>query len=287
MALPSLNIGSTGLYTALKSFLTGVLPSGVEVRQGWVNRVPEPAGSDFVVMWEIRRERLETNYDTYGDCAFTGVINNGTTLTISDLQFGTVGIGNTLFGSDVAVGTTIVSQLGGTSGGVGAYLLSQSSGTVGSALMACGVLFAMQPTEVTVQLDVHGPNSSDNAQIITTLFRDDYAVEQFKTLGGTGFIQVSVPNQTQGAYPPIPPPFQGFFFQQPIALIAPIHADDPRFMVFINDQNQAENRWIVEARLQANQIVTAPQQFASVIQVNTTLVDTIPPGISGGTGVVS
>ena len=104
---------------------------------------------------------------------------------------------------------------------------------------------ALQPTEVTFQLDVHGPESADHAQIISTLFRDEYAVNAFAASGID---------------------------------VAPLHADDPRQIPFINQENQFENRWVVEALLQANQVVTVSQDSANVVEVDVISVDaTYPP----------
>ena len=46
------------IMQALRSFLLGVLPTGVPVVLGQINRVAEPKGSDFVVMTPIRQVRL-------------------------------------------------------------------------------------------------------------------------------------------------------------------------------------------------------------------------------------
>ena len=109
----------------------------------------------------------------------------------------------------------------------------QMTGTVGSNTY-------MQPSKVTVQLDVHGPNSADNAQIISTMFRDQYAFDAFAASG--------------------------------IANVAPLLADDPRQIPFMNAEDQYEDRWIVEAQIQANQTVSSvPQQSFDVIDV--TLID--------------
>jgi len=103
----------------------------------------------------------------------------------------------------------------------------------------------LQPTEVVFQLDVHGPESADNAQIITTLFRDSYATTAF---AASGFD------------------------------VAPLYADDPRQVPFINAEQQFETRWIVEAFLQANQVVTVPQDSANIVSVTPVSVDaTYPP----------
>jgi hypothetical protein len=104
----------------------------------------------------------------------------------------------------------------------------------------------MQPTQVLVQLDVHGPNSTDNCQIITTTFRSDYATTFFAASGKE---------------------------------IQPLYADDGHQMPFINGEQQYEDRWVIQAVLQANPIVSTPQQFADTLTVDLVEVDTTyPPG---------
>lgn len=58
-------VTQSNIQTALRAFLLQVLPTGWEVFEGQDNRVPEPAGADFVVMNVISRTRLETNGYTY------------------------------------------------------------------------------------------------------------------------------------------------------------------------------------------------------------------------------
>lgn len=107
------------------------------------------------------------------------------------------------------------------------------------------VVRALQPTRVTIQLDVHGPASAENAQIITTLFRSEYATDQFTV--------------------------SGFDVQ-------PLFAGDPRQMPFINGEQQVETRWVIDAVLQVNPVVTVAQQFASALQIDLVEVDThFPP----------
>ena len=101
-----------------------------------------------------------------------------------------------------------------------------------------------QATEVTIQLDVHGPNSHDTAEIISTMFRDSYATDFFLSYPG----------------------------------ITPLHADDPRQVPFINAESQYETRYVVEALLQADQTVTGvPQQFADILSIDLIDVETIYP----------
>lgn len=226
---------------ALRSFLLNVLPAGVAVVLGQVNRVAEPSAADFVVMWPIRRERLRTNVDLGADVSLTGSVS-GTTLTVTAVAFGTIAVGSTLFGPTVVAGTTIAP--GGTgSGGVGTYALSQGQ-TVASGPLAAGNVDYTQGTRLVMQLDVHGPNSADNAQVITTMLRDDYAVRNFEASGFD---------------------------------VTPLYCDDPRQVPFINAEEQYETRWVVEAHLQVNQTVTVPQQFADQVDVGLVDVDAVYP----------
>lgn len=154
---------------ALRAFLLSVLPTGVEVVRAQDNLVPQPAGSDFVVMTIIGRARLATNQVTYAD------------------------------------------------GGPG---LAQSR----KAKMA---------TQVTVQLDIHGPNSSNTVQIISTLFRDEYGCEKFAASGYD---------------------------------VQPLFCSDPRQAPFLNEAQQIEDRWTLDVNMQANPVVTTGQDFATTLR---------------------
>lgn len=226
----ALSITESQTLTALRSFLIAVLPSGTEVVKAQDNRVPEPQGANFVTMTPLFRERIETNVDTYADTAFTGSIA-GTTLTVTAMSLGTIAVGAQLLGNNLAA-NTVVMALGTGSGGIGTYTVSPSQ-TVASQVMAAGVQTLLQPTKVTVQLDVHGPVSADNAQIITTLFRDQYAVDQFATSGYD---------------------------------VTPLYHSEPRQVPFLNGEQQIEERWVVDAVMQANPALTVPQQFAAQLQ---------------------
>lgn len=219
--------------TTLRSFLVSILPPAVEVVQGLDNRVPEPVGSDFVVITAMSRTRLSTNVDTYADVQFTGSIS-GTTLTVTLVNFGTISVGSTLFGVGVASGTTIAAQ-GTGSGGVGTYTVSVTQ-TLTSATLSAGNELLQQATQVEYQIDVHGPNSPDNAQTISTMFRDEYATNWWLAAG--------------------------------VTTSAPLYADDPRQMPFTNENQQVENRWVITARLEADQTIVVPMQFAQALSVN-------------------
>ena len=215
------------IQDALRSFLLSVLPAGVDAIAGMVNRVPEPAAPNFIVFTCIRRRRIATNLDSFNDCRFTASIN-GTAMVVTGVDVGTILEGAVLFGAGIAAGTTVVSG----PGGVGVYVVAPSQ-TAPTTTVSAGQANYTQMTEVVFQVDVHSANvldSADMAQTITTMFRDAYATQ---------------------------------FFAAANPAVAPLLADDPRQMPFLDAEEQFETRWMVEARLQANQtILGVPAQFA-------------------------
>ena len=229
------------VFVVLRAFLLQVLPSGVEVIKAQVNRAAEPKGQDFVVMTERDKTRLETNIDNMVDCLCVGSIS-GNVLTITQVSYGTLAAGSPVYGTGVLLNTYITGTLGGT-GGTGTYLVNNPQ-TILSGTIGAGVNQAMQPTEILIQLDVHGPNSSDNAQVITTLFRDNYAVDFFEANGGAA---------------------------------VPLYADDAKQLPFMNENQQIETRYVIEAHLQSNPVVTVGQQFASAVQIGLINVDASYP----------
>ena len=229
------------ILTALRSFLLGVLPPNTEVLLSQANQVAEPEGLDFVLMTPTTRLRLGTNVDMLDDCAFTASVAGNVMTVTAAPSLGVILPGATLLGANITQNPTIMAQTSGTTGGVGTYTISAPQLPISSQVMATGVLGAEQDTQVTIQLDVHGPASADNAQMISTLLRDEYAVDQF-------------PDN-----------------------IKPMYADTPHQVPFVNDQSQWETRWIVEVQLQANQTVSVPQQFADVITVGLVSVEEAYP----------
>jgi hypothetical protein len=220
------------ILNTLRTFLLSVLPAGVEVVQANDNQVPEPKSANYVLMNNPMFGRFSTNVDTFTDVAFIGSIA-GTTLTITAVQFGIIAVGQVMFGVGL-VTATFITALGTGTGGVGTYTVSAAQ-TLASVTLAAGSETLLQPTRVTVQLDIHGPGSSDNAQTISTLFRDDYAVQQFATSGFD---------------------------------IAPCYADDPRSVPFQNGEQQWEVRYVVDAVMQVNQLISGvPTQFAAALGV--------------------
>ena len=94
---------------------------------------------------------------------FSGYISNGTgsagtTLTISGTPTGTLYAGMVLQGPGVTVGTTIVSQLSGTTGGAGTYQVSASqlTGSSGSPISIIGSVGGLSANQTYVIANVTG-----------------------------------------------------------------------------------------------------------------------------------
>lgn len=239
----------TNVDAAMLSFLASVLPTGTEVVVGQQNRLPEPQGVDWVQMTITRMRRLRTNVSSSADVRFEGSIA-GIGLTVTNVDLGTIVPGAQLFGVGVAGNTHIVSQTGGTPGGAGTYTVDVSQ-TVGAEVLSSGARAVEQGTEVAVQLDFHAAggsgDSGDMAATVSTLFRDEYATTQFAN-------------------------------QSPNYGVVPLHADDPRQVPFLNEAQAIETVWTVDALLQANLVVSIPQQYADAAAVTVISVDaTYPP----------
>lgn len=232
------SISEDAVDTAFGNLLKAMLPQlpAGKIIAGQVNRVASPEG-DFVVFWPLRRPRLGTNFDTDQAALFVAAIA-GIAMTVSSLTAGTIEQGSTVYGA--AANTIVGQQQSGSPGGVGVYSVSTSQ-TLDSTTLLAGATSIMQPTEGVMQIDVHGPNSADNAQVISTLFRDDFAVQQ---LAGTG--------------------------------LSPFFADDPRQMPFVTAANQYEHRWVLEAHFQIDPSVIIPQQFATALSIGLYDVDHPP-----------
>jgi hypothetical protein len=206
--------------------------SGVEVVQTQDNRVPEPVCADYLTMTPLRRPRMATNVDSDEDVTFTGSID-GTRLTVTDVKGGDILIGSRVWGPDVANGTVIVAPLTG-SGGPGTYVIVPAQ-ELESRTMAAGRRLATESVQMAIQVDVYGPNSGNFAQIISAMFRDGYALEQFAAMSSA---------------------------------ISPLYADEPRQLAFSDGEQQYENRWSIDVQLQIDQTITVPQQFADSLKVN-------------------
>lgn len=111
-----------------------------------------------------------------------------------------------------------------------------------------------QSSECVLQVNVHGPESFNNASIVSTLFRSGYAVDFFAARGTT---------------------------------ISPLHADDPRNVQFTDGEQQYEDRYAVEAHLQINQTITTDAQSARELELGIASVETTPASWPNSTVTVT
>lgn len=108
-----------------------------------------------------------------------------------------------------------------------------------------GVESHSRATQWNVQLDCYGPSASDNANLIATMIRTDYACQQFLASGID---------------------------------IQPLYAGEPKQSTMINAEQQFENRWTVDFVAQYNPVVKMPQDFANTLTIIPAEVDvTFPP----------
>lgn len=244
-ASPILSLTERQALIALRSFLLGSIRPSTEVVLGQVNQVPEPRNEDFIVFWPLRYERLATNETSYRDVDVVGSIS-GTVLAVTQVNHGVIIAGMTLLGtglSTVLPDTIVGSQLTGSLGGTGTYTVSKSQ-LVGSGVLYLGLRDDMAAIRMTVQLDIHGPESANNAFMVETLFRSEVAEDAFESRGFA---------------------------------VVPLYADAARQMPFVNQEQQYENRWVVEAVMQMNPVTSTPMQFADELDVTTIEVDTTYP----------
>jgi hypothetical protein len=227
--------------TSLRAFLLDVMPVGTAVVLGQPNRVPEPAGSAFVVMTPILIKRLGTNRGTGFDVKFTGSVT-GNVLTVTAVQHGAIILNSLLYGVGLEnLNVRITSQLTGVPGGIGTYQLGTAP-NLSSETLASGYWQYLQPAELTVQMDFHAADmtAGDMAMAASTLFRSEYATRFFANLGPD---------------------------------VTPLYADDPAQRPFLNDQQQIEWRWVLDARMQVNDIAQIGQQFADAVVIRRVMVD--------------
>lgn len=226
--------GGVGTYrvSVSQTAASALIWTGVPVVQAQVNRVPQVKQGDFCLITPLMRGRLSTNVDSYADVVFTGSIATNA-LTVSSVAMGSLAVGQVVFGEGVTANTRIIA-LGTGTGGTGTYTVTPSQ-TVTSRTLASGGALLMQPTEFSVQIDVHGPNSADNAQTVTTIFRDWSGVDIFAATGLD---------------------------------VTPLTISDPRQIPFINDSQQYENRWVIDASVQVNPVLRLPQQFADQLSAD-------------------
>jgi hypothetical protein len=250
---------ATQVSTVLVAFLKAFGPDGLLVFNQDDNRVSEPSTDTFVSLTNLWRSRMGTNFDKAIDCSFMAT-TQGSTLSVGQMLLGgPIEVDTSLSAPGLAQPypqTTIAAQLSGTPGGVGTYQLSAAvaSDVTTSTKMAAGQIVLMQPTEIAVQINVqsaHGHVASDIAKAVTTLFDDDYAFRWF--VGWTD------PNNNGASYD-----------------VTPLWADDPKKIVFDNQEQWRETIYAIEAHFQVNAQVSPPMQFADQLKVTTVQADQQP-----------
>lgn len=103
----------------------------------------------------------------------------------------------------------------------------------------------LRPVQLNVQIDCYGEKSGDRAQVISALFRDDYACQSFLAYG---------------------------------ADIQPLYAGDAQQIPLISGEDAYVERWTFELALQVNSVITVPQQTANTLTAGIISVErTYPP----------
>lgn len=88
-----------------------------------------------------------------------------------------------------------------------------------------------QAIKLSVQLDCYGATAADWAVILSTVLRDEFAVTAL------------APS------------------------LVPLYTDAPRFAPLVSGEEQYEERWIVQAFMQYNPVVSTSMQFANAAQL--------------------
>lgn len=102
-----------------------------------------------------------------------------------------------------------------------------------------------RPEQMAFQIDCYGAGSSDLAETLNTLFRDEYAVEQFAAEA----------------------------FE-----IAPLYAGNIMQAPFVNDADQYEERYTFEIEVQVNRSTTVPSESCNILDIDLVSVEAhFPP----------
>jgi hypothetical protein len=183
---------------------------------------------------------LALNIDTATDSAVVGSIT-ADVLTVTSVTSGSVLPGATLYASGITSGCQVIAQLTGTPNGIGTYSTTPTADVTGT--LYCGTTASLGKVEVTIQADVHGPASADNAGRIWALFRDQFGVSAYLA--------------------------QGYD-------IAPLYTSEPKQIPFDNGEQQVEERWVIDLCMQANIVVTTTQQFADQLDATIYPANVVP-----------
>jgi hypothetical protein len=84
---------------------------------------------------------------------FTGNVGSPTTRIVVTASTGTIHVGDTVGGTGITNGTTVVSQVSGTPGGNGTYLLSQANSTSSASCTAAATITEATPDRDDLQVN--------------------------------------------------------------------------------------------------------------------------------------
>lgn len=194
-------------------------------------RVPEPIEGDFAVITSTSQDRLEYNETSFYDAVLVGSIA-ADVLAVTDVSRGAVPVGMLLTDRGypdgrIAQGTAIAAQLTGQPGGVGTYRVTVAQ-TLPSGTLYAGYRSDVVSQEWKVQVDLHGPNSPNNSNVLDALFRSEVGVD---------------------------------FFASQYDGIAPLNIVSRGLQPFENAEQEVEWRWVLEADLNVVIEVRTPQMF--------------------------
>jgi len=124
------------------------------------------------------------------------------------MNSGTIKVGQTLTGGNIALGTTIVSQTSGTTGGAGVYVVSVSQ-TLVSTVLSGATLFALA-AQANYQNKANGVNGNvvqitanlniSNAQAIITFPVSQVALAQAMVVAHVALLQPPILSQTNSYF---------------------------------------------------------------------------------------
>lgn len=172
-----------GIYIALGSTPSGANGgwirqySGVEVHAPWWGYVAD--ATPTVDPWEL----LAFTQTANGRVAtFTGTVTGTATIITAASVTGTITVGDGLTGTGVPVGTTIVNQLTGTTGGAGTYTTSNPTTSSAAAIISGGFILTGIP---------------DTSQILPNMRAQGTGISNFANTPRSNTIVLSVDSSSQ------------------------------------------------------------------------------------------
>lgn len=110
-----------------------------------------------------------SNSITIGDATFTASAGSPSTHLVVTSVTGTIHIGDTVAGTGITAGTTVLSQLSGTTGGAGTYILSAANTASSASCTAYDTFTTASPTLNDLQVQANQVPVTDANLIAVTL----------------------------------------------------------------------------------------------------------------------